>query len=172
MATHFVYTVLINAQSFYTCNGVSMFWLTAWDYSRGWVACAPWFHAVASRIMLCCVTGEKIPVLCLPKCRCEITFAVTSMQFAKKSTVYIPVLLMGTKAFSSKQSRKENDHITARRRRVLVKLIFLQLAKTFDIVGPLSSLQCRQSLKLINPDAITSIVSKIRYRMIIRTLVF
>jgi hypothetical protein len=171
MATHFVYTVLINAQSFYTCNGVSMFWLTAWDYGRGWVACVPWFHAVASRIMLCCVTGEKIPVLCLPKCRCEITFAVTQMLFAKKSTVYIPVLLIGTKAFSPKQSREENNYITARRRRVLVKLIFLQLATTFDTVGPLSSLQCTQSLNHIDPDVTTSLFSKIRYHMIIRTLV-
>lgn len=161
MATHFVYTVLINAQSFYTCNGVSMFWLTAWDYSRGWVACASWFHAVASRIMLCCVTGEKIPVLCLPKCRCEIAFTVTQMQFAKKSIFYIPVLLMGTEAFSSKQSRKENDYITARRRRVLIKITFLQLAKTFDIVEPLSSLQCTQSLKHIDSDAITSLFCKI-----------
>jgi len=52
-----------------------------------------------------------------------------------------------------------------------VKLIFLQLAKTFDIVGPLSSLQCTQSLKHIDPDATTSIFSKIRYHMVIRTLV-
>jgi len=62
---------------------------------------------------------------------------------------------MGTKSFSSKQSRKENDYITARRRRVLAKITFYQLAKTFDIVGPLSSLQCTQSLKHIDPDTIT-----------------
>jgi len=92
------------------------------------------------------------------------------MQFAKKSTVYISVLLMGTKAFSSKQSRKENDYKTLRRRRVLVKITFLQLAKTLDIVGPLSSLQCTQSLKHVDPDAITSLFSKISYHVLIRSL--
>jgi len=94
------------------------------------------------------------------------------MQFAKKSTIYIPVLLLiETKAFSPKQWRKENNYRTARRRRFLVKITFLQLAKTFDIVGPLSSLQCIRSLKHIDTNVITSLFSKIRYHIIIQTLV-